>query len=1015
MKLQYILITFFLLSISVLQSKAQHLSSAPQVPTTSRFMPFFDTNGWVSMRNGLNEGSELYSNIGRKIASMPDYLQDCDYVQPYSTLSYEVFFHAERDIEVYLAVDGRCTGTELPKWFESWERKEDKIIADDGHEYQIFKSNFQAGYFVNIPRTNTKGFDNYITIIRPKEAFVMETLNAIPAPSREKPLLPQRQYKWYVNDVFNTIQKLPQEYSILYNAVVKLVENPDFIHPKYISESSYKDKYVTIVKQNKKKTPAIVRRTFEIPLENKFILEAKVRAPQNNSQCAIPALSASNGVELLSLLFDSDGYISSSNGKIMPYSSNEWYSVKLCVDPQLGKYDVWINDLRKVHGATCAKGEVAFVDFSVISTGTELSLDNFMVYDDTEVFAVNDNFSHIATGHQPSKEWQISNPSSIVVEYPFADSKSLRVTSVKTPVSVLRQIAPMQGSITVETTVRPTESGWISLPITDSNGRTAVKVAFFRNNLYACNGDNWERLLCQASDWAYYPTNNWYRIKVVLDTYTRRYNLYVDGALRASDLAFAEEVVDISAVGFCLEEANTCYIKDLCIYDDRSLARGMLPIGNVLDVRLSPYNAKGDGVSNDTQAIQRAIEDANMTGGTVYLHDGVFFTHGLILGSDMNFFIDESARLLGSQERSHYRFVEPGNGLNAHKQLGRGLLYGEGLSNVRIEGGGVIDGNGTYGFHQNDPPMNRREELARPDIIYIARSRDVSIVNLDLVGSAFWTLVPLEVTNCLIRNVNLNSMNTPNRDGIDPVDCHNVTIENCCVMAGDDGICFKSSDITGAYDSDVRNVIIQSLSNGIKFGTDSYFAYKRFNISDVIIKNTTKSAIAIESPDGADIADLRFERIDINDTDNPIIVLVGDRKRQPWDKPGERIGSVDGILFKDIVFRNPKTYPYTFDRNICEVFVMGHDSGAHRVKNVHFENVYLELPGGYTHVPKTPEGLKNRYPEHYSMGESPASAYYIRYAENVTFRNCQTIFLKPDVRPEILFKDYYSSDNTKEN
>ena len=49
----------------------------------------------------------------------------------------------------------------------------------------------------------------------------------------------------------------------------------------------------------------------------------------------------------------------------------------------------------------------------------------------------------------------------------------------------------------------------------------------------------------------------------------------------------------------------------------------------VLNVRSTPYNGKGDGAANDTDAIQAAINDAEGLGGTVYLPAGTWMFSAL--------------------------------------------------------------------------------------------------------------------------------------------------------------------------------------------------------------------------------------------------------------------------------------------------------------------------------------------------------------------------------------------------
>ena len=49
----------------------------------------------------------------------------------------------------------------------------------------------------------------------------------------------------------------------------------------------------------------------------------------------------------------------------------------------------------------------------------------------------------------------------------------------------------------------------------------------------------------------------------------------------------------------------------------------------VLNVKTAPYNGKGDGVTNDTNAIQAAINDAEGLGGAVYLPAGTWMFSAL--------------------------------------------------------------------------------------------------------------------------------------------------------------------------------------------------------------------------------------------------------------------------------------------------------------------------------------------------------------------------------------------------
>ena len=61
------------------------------------------------------------------------------------------------------------------------------------------------------------------------------------------------------------------------------------------------------------------------------------------------------------------------------------------------------------------------------------------------------------------------------------------------------------------------------------------------------------------------------------------------------------------------------------------------------------YGAKGDGITNDHDAVQKAIDACKGTGGIVLFPEGTFLTGQLVLGSFMTIKIDSLATILGIQ------------------------------------------------------------------------------------------------------------------------------------------------------------------------------------------------------------------------------------------------------------------------------------------------------------------------------------------------------------------------------
>jgi hypothetical protein len=67
-----------------------------------------------------------------------------------------------------------------------------------------------------------------------------------------------------------------------------------------------------------------------------------------------------------------------------------------------------------------------------------------------------------------------------------------------------------------------------------------------------------------------------------------------------------------------------------------------------IDVSHSPYSAKGDGVADDTEALQGAIDAVSVSGGSVWLPHGVYKTSRAlkVRASNVSLVGDGAARIL---------------------------------------------------------------------------------------------------------------------------------------------------------------------------------------------------------------------------------------------------------------------------------------------------------------------------------------------------------------------------------
>lgn len=421
-----------------------------------------------------------------------------------------------------------------------------------------------------------------------------------------------------------------------------------------------------------------------------------------------------------------------------------------------------------------------------------------------------------------------------------------------------------------------------------------------------------------------------------------------------------------------------------------SFAQIQAPVFDVFD-----YGAKGDGKSIDMKAIQKAIDACKGSGGTVYLHNGVFLTGQLNLSSNMTLYIDSSATLLGiqndSQEFYPSRLIETRYPNRMLDDCQRRLIYGSHVNKVTVAGKGSIDGQGDFA-----PWMYTKElgtEKDRPGIFAFVASTNITVEGLTLLDPACWTQVYIECDTVTIRNLTINSGKlTPNRDGIDIVDCHNVLIENCDIKSEDDGICFKSGSEFGCKNVVVRNCTIDKLNvragNCFKLGTDGLGSFMNFDVSGLVLKNAYQNTgIVIESMDGAVIDHLNFNDCHIENCGQAFFVLLGDRKRTvPSREP--RIGAISNISFSNITGKNfTQQYPSIITG------IKGHN-----IQNVSFENIQLTLKGGETRNDQSVMEYDGKYPEGSYFGNTPAWAFYVRHTDKVEFINCSFVKEQDDAR-----------------
>jgi len=629
-----------------------------------------------------------------------------------------------------------------------------------------------------------------------------------------------------------------------------------------------------------------------------------------------------------------------------------------------------------------------------LTATTALPMANFPI--PATGYTVYDNFNDVNTGNAPGA-WttDISGGTITAQEVPFAADKSIRITKLSSvnAVTASRTFTSLNGIVTVEAKVKAMDLiGIKNIPyIYDSNGNPIADIAFNNNNIAYNNNGAFTNAVTSVS------ADKWYIVRAVLNTNAKNYDVYVDGIKKASAIPFLSQVSDVGKLTFSVDPGNTgsLYFDNVKVYSQSTFIKG--PPSPVFDVK--NYGAVGDGTTKDTAAIQAAIEAAAGTGGSVYLHDGIFLSGMIQLRSNMTLYIDSSATLKGSPLAADYPDTSP---LTYNTQIGvtantnKALVYAENVENIKIDGGGTIDGSGDF---FNGPSGT---EATRPIAIYVVLSSNVTEQNIYIKKSGMWTVVNAESDYLTVRNIYLDVKLGSNRDGFDILDCWHLLLEDVTVSTGDDSICIKSGKRRGVQDVLIRNSnVVASGTNGLKFGTASYGAFKDVRFEDNMVKGVKYCAMCVESVDGADISNITFERIDVQDAGNPFFVILGKRSDRATKDDSAKQGTLNTVTFKDIIGKNMNT---TWGSPITGSNMS--DGTKYTLQNINFINVDITYKGGKTTVPTEPkEYALAQYPESNIFGDLPAYGYYVRHADGVTFTNVTTNVSPTDARSAIVWND----------
>lgn len=288
------------------------------------------------------------------------------------------------------------------------------------------------------------------------------------------------------------------------------------------------------------------------------------------------------------------------------------------------------------------------------------------------------------------------------------------------------------------------------------------------------------------------------------------------------------------------------------------------------------YGAKADGVTKDTEAIQKAIDVCARKGGTVTLTHGTYLSAPILLKSNVTLDVAEGATLLGSPDHADYKqmmvFRAPGR---------QSLISAVHAQNIAITGKGTIDGNGSSWWTENGtrPTGVVGKVVFRPRLIVFNHSRHIRVSDVTVQNSPSWQIVPYYSDDVVIRGIRvLAPANSPNTDAIDPFSSSHVVIDHVYADVGDDNVAIKSGEINSpGPDAPSRDITITDCTflhgHGLSVGSEIAGGAQNIRAERIHFQGTDQGIrIKANRDRGHDVSNLTFKDIDMQGVKTAILI-----------------------------------------------------------------------------------------------------------------------------------------------
>lgn len=389
---------------------------------------------------------------------------------------------------------------------------------------------------------------------------------------------------------------------------------------------------------------------------------------------------------------------------------------------------------------------------------------------------------------------------------------------------------------------------------------------------------------------------------------------------------------------------------------------------------VSDYGAVADGITLNTKAIQKTIDECSSKGGgIVTFQPGRYLTGSIFVKEGVNLNIPKGVVLLGSTDLKDYPDIDT-------RVAGIEMVWPAAIinimnqKNVMISGDGIIHGQGRT-FWDSYWSMRKEYETKglrwivdydckRPRTLLVTNSTDVTVRDVIMQQAGFWTIQLLYSSYCTVDGVVIQNNiggHGPSTDGVDIDSSSRILIENCDIDCNDDNFCLKAGrDADGLRVNRpteyvvIRNCVSRKGGGLLTCGSETSGGI-RYVLADGLKATGTSVGIRLKSAmnrggyiEHVYVKNVTMDKVgtvfESNMNWNPAYSYSKlpkdyDKKDLPehWKKMLEEVKPKDGVpLFNDI---------YLSDFNVTNSRTFMNVSGSKEsiMKNFEFNNINAEV------------------------------------------------------------------------